>query len=55
MNVVSILYPNFVFPEPEHPEIGEFRVFATNQKTNQEVINSINNGTFDGWVYVNGG
>ena len=29
VNVVSILYPPLVLPEQEHPEIGEFRVFAT--------------------------
>jgi hypothetical protein len=54
VNVVSILYPPLVFPELEHPEIGEFRVFATEQKRDSDIQASINNGTFDGWVFVNG-
>lgn len=53
---MSILYPPFEQPKPVVPYIGEFRLYAAkNTKTATEIRNDINNGTFDGWVYTDGG
>ena len=54
--VVSILYPPLKKTKPVVSDIGEFRLYAAkNTKTATQIRNDIDNGTFDGWVYADGG
>lgn len=56
---VSVLYPPMPPTAPirhRTPYVGEFRMFAElNGKTSSQIRQSMLDGTFDGWVYADGG
>lgn len=56
---VSVLYPPMPPTAPirhRTPYVGEFRMFAElNGKTSEQIRQTMTYGTFDGWVYADGG
>ena len=55
-NVVSVFYPPYEEPPRTPPYIGEVMLMGRHwEKSPYQIQTDILNGTFDGWVYADGG